>query len=139
MWKKNEFKIKKISDLVVYINNSNADFLVKIKDNGGTTLWFRALLTQILWLTFLYQIGILLIPIKEFLYKNILIVGLLMAFNLIWRALKDNVPYWIDDFLKGGVYYKCDNIKILNQILLAFFAINVGVLFFNYKMKEVKK
>lgn len=137
--KKNEFKIKKISDLVVYIKNSNVDFLVRIKCNGGMTLWFRALLAQILWLTFLYQIGILLIPIKEFLYKNILIVGLLIALNLIWRALKDNVPYWIDDFFKGGVYYKCDNIKILNQILLALFAINVGALFFNYKMKEVKK
>lgn len=132
-------KIEKTCDLIAHIKLSNASFFAKIKDDGGYTVWFRALLAQILWLTFLYQISILVIPIKEFVSRNLLLVGILMVLNLIWRAIKENIPDWFDDILKGGIYYKC-GLKMLNKMLLILFTMNIGVLFYNnYRREGVQK
>jgi len=135
---KNNPKITRPRDFVAYIKLSNKKCLANIKNSGGSNTWFRALLAQILWLTFLYQISILVIPIKEFIYRNLFLAGALIALNLIWRAVKEHIPDWVDDIFKGGVYYKCD-LKMLNRVLIALFAMNIGVLFYNYKREVVQK
>jgi len=132
-------RIAKLCDFAPYIKSSNDNFFAKVKDCGGYNNWFRALLAQILWLTFLYQISILLIPIKEFLARNILLVGILIGFNLVWRGIKDNMPDWFDDIIKGGIYYKCD-LEMLNIMLFTLFSLNVGALVCSsQKRPEIQK
>lgn len=123
-------KIKSFKDLFGNIKQSNKNFFDNIKENGGVNLYFRALTAQILWLTLFYNIGILLIPVKQFLVSNAILVIVVILFALLKGVIIDKIPDWIDYYTKGNFFYKFD-LYFLNKWILVLVLLVIGLVFLN--------
>jgi hypothetical protein len=123
-------KIKNCKDLFCNISNSNRDFIDKIKNGGGFNLYFRALTAQILWLTLFYNIGILIIPIKQFLLSNAILAIIIVLLTIVKGIIKDKIPDWVGHHIEGNFFYNCD-VAFLNKWIIGMLACIAGLLFMN--------
>ena len=123
-------KIGSWSDLLSNVKDENKSFITKIKQNGGWNVWGRALAAQILWLTILYNIGILLIPVKDFLLSNGILVASVTFLVLLRGVIGDKIPSWVDDYVKGNFFSKFD-VPFLNKWILSLFFVSLFTLYMN--------
>jgi hypothetical protein len=129
--------IKNFQDLFGNIVSSNKEFFDNIKKNGGVNLHFRAFTAQILWLTLFYNIGILLIPVKQFLLSNAILVIVVIFYAILRGVISDKIPDWIDSYTKGNFFYKCD-LCFLNKLILGLVILVAGLIFLNIHLNNSK-
>lgn len=111
-------KIKSIGGIKDSIRESNETYVQKIKTAGGYGVYFRALVAQILWLTFMYIFAKKVIPVKNVFLSNALLVIFLTIFSFLWSIIKKKLPPWIDEYVRGEVFYKFD-ISLVNYCIIA--------------------
>jgi len=95
------------------------------------------LTAQILWLTLFYNIGILLIPVKQFLLSNAILVIVVILFALLKGVISDKIPDWIDYYTKGNFFYKCD-LYFLNKWIFGLVLFVGGLIFLNIHLNNSK-
>jgi hypothetical protein len=124
-----EKKIKSFKEVHKAIQESNATFKEKMGKSGGSGAYFRALVAQVLWLTFLYLFAKEIVPVKDVLVSNAIIVVLLTVYSFLWTIIKKKIPSWIDEVIRGELFYKFDIILInyCIAILSAFVIILLGM------------
>lgn len=120
-----EKRIKNFKELVNHIGDCRKNFFENIKNNGGINLCCRVFVAQLLWLTLIYNIGMLLIPVKQFLLSVTNIILLVV----IYRIIENKIPNSIDNFLKGDFFRKFD-IVFLNYWIFSLVLLIAGYLIF---------
>lgn len=123
-------KIKNCKDLLHNISASNSEFIDKVKNCGGFNLYFRALTAHILWLTLFYNIGILIIPIKQIFLSNAILAILVVLLTIVRGIIKDKIPDWVEHHIEGNFFYDCD-IAFLNKWIIGMLTLIAGLLFLN--------
>ena len=110
-------KIKNFKELWNFIEKSNKEYLERIRQGGGQNLYFRALTAQILWLFLFYSIVQKLVPIKNFLLSNALILIILGLLSFLWTVIKNKVPLWVSETIKGDFFLQFRNkiFKLLDR------------------------
>ena len=121
-------KIKSFKELWNFIKENNKDYLERIRQGGGRDLYFRALTAQILWLFLFYSIAQKLVPIKDFLLSNALVLIILGFFSLLWGVIKNKMPLWISEMIRGEFFYNFE-IKFLNFWIGMLFIANMVLIF----------
>jgi len=122
-------KIKNFKELwVKKFKESNKEYLEMVKQHGGQNLYFRALTAQILWLLLFYVIYLKLVPIKNFITANVLILAILGLVSRLWGVIKDKLPTWAPDMIKGAFFFDLE-IKFLNRWLWFLFLMNIILIF----------
>ena len=109
----------------------------ELKNKGGYRFFLRALAAQILWLILIYNVGVRLVPIKESLLANVTFLLLLGIFSFLWKVIKDKLPSWIEEFVKGNFFYKC-GLAYLNYWIGFLIFANIA-LSFNYIKSSFKR
>lgn len=136
-------RINNCKDLFCDIRQSNRDYFEKIRSNGGIDLFLRALIAQILWFAFFYNIGMMLIPVKDFFLSNTIFL-VIISFSLLLRGvIGDRIPYWFNGYVKGDFFYKL-SINFLNKWIFALILLTIGQTFLisnldNFKLYGRKK
>lgn len=124
-------KINNCRDLFCDICQNNKNYFNKIKKNGGLNLHLRALIAQILWFSFFYNIGMMLIPVKDFFLSNTIFI-VIITFSLLLRGvIGDKIPKWLDEYVKGDFFYKFD-INFLNKWIVVLLFFIFGFMIYNH-------
>lgn len=126
-------KIKNIKELIAEIRSSNATHTEKILKVGGHGTYFRALVAQVLWLTFLYLFAQEVVPVKSALVSNAIIVVFLTIYTFLWTIIKKKLPSWIDEVMRGEIFYKF-NVAMINYSVTVLLICIFALLGFKYIM-----
>ena len=144
-WVKNDMKkIRNCKDFFCEIRTECKDCLKKVKNNGGINFYLRALVAQILWLTLIYNVGILLIPAKDYLLSNSILLFVAINTILIRTVAGNKISGIIDSYASGNFFYRFD-INLLNKsiafliFLASFFIFMNNVNLSNLKLYERRK
>lgn len=81
-------------------------------------MYFRALVAQILWLTFLYLFAKRVVPVKDVFLSNALLIVFLTIWSFVWGIIKRKLPPWVDEYMRGEAFYKFD-ISLVNYCIIA--------------------
>lgn len=123
-------KINNCKDLFCDIRKKNRRYFDRIKKDGGYSLYFRAIAAQILWLTLLYNIGMLLIPAKDYLLAHSILVYILISILLINTAAGNKILGEIKHYATGDFFHKFE-INFLNRSILLLLLFSCIFIFLN--------
>ncbi len=136
-------RIDNCKDLFCDIRQSNRDYFEKIRKNGGINLYLRALVAQVLWFALFYNIGMMLIPVKDFFLSNTIFLAIITFSLLLRGVIGDKIPHWFNGYVRGDFFHKL-SINFLNKWIFALILLTVGQTFLsnsldNYKLYGRKK
>lgn len=130
-------RIHNCKDLFSSICQKNNKYIDGVRKNGGINFHLRALVAQILWFSFFYNLGLMLIPVKDFFMSNIIIFAV-FTFGLSLRNfIGDKIPCWIDDCIKGKFFYEF-SVEFLNKWIFSLIILMVGQMFLNNSLNNYK-
>lgn len=123
-------KIHNCKDLFFSVCQKNNKYIDGVRKNGGISFHLRALMAQVLWFLFFYNLGLMLIPVKDWLISSTIVIAILAFCRSLRIFIDDKFPSWIDDFIKGKFFYDF-GISFLNKWILILFFLVVGQMYFN--------
>ena len=77
-------KIKNLKDFLSWVREENQNYLKGLRKEGGIGLRLRRITAQLLWLFSGYSLGIWLLPIKNFLQANAILLIFFGLVALLW-------------------------------------------------------
>lgn len=123
-------KIFNCQDLFCDLRQKIKKYFERIKKNGGFNIYLRALTAQILWFTLFYNIGILLIPTKDYLLSHSILVYVLVSLISIKAVAGDKIMKGINYYISGDFFHKFD-IHFLNRSIFLMIVLSLFCVFLN--------
>jgi hypothetical protein len=111
-------KIKNLKDFLSWVREENQNYLKGLRKEGGIGLRLRRITAQLLWLFSGYSLGIWLLPIKNFLQANAILLIFFGLVALLWSKIKLQLPSWIGSLIKGEFFYRSEGIFLNMSIFL---------------------
>ncbi|MFZ5982477.1 MAG: hypothetical protein ACOYS2_02830 [Patescibacteria group bacterium] len=137
-------KIHSCRELFCATKEKNKKYLSKIRKEGGINLYMRALLAQVLWFALFYNLGIMLVPVKDAITSNAIVLATMSLIGALKAFIGDKIPSVVDDFIKGKFFYEFSldflNKWIIGLAFIVFIQVMGQVFYFdNYKIYGKKK